>query len=82
MHCRGGTLRFGKLTMSDSDMELIDADPSDPFDFFPARYIEQLTARYSKNTSSGGLTVHMPDFDERRRDPRPAGATPAARRGH
>ena len=39
--------------MSDSDMELIDADPSDPFDFFPARYIEQLSAGYSMNTTSG-----------------------------
>ena len=80
MYYRGGTLRFGKLTMSDSDMELIDADPSDPFDFFPARYIEQLTAGYSKNTASGGLRVHMPDFDERRGDLRPA-AKAAGRQG-
>jgi hypothetical protein len=32
----GGSIRFGKLTMSDADMQLIDADPATPFDFFPA----------------------------------------------
>jgi len=66
MYYRGGTLRFGKLTMSDADMELIDADPSDPFDFFPRRYKEQLVAGYSKNTLRGGLKVYMPDFDDAR----------------
>ncbi len=32
----GGDIRFGKLTMTDADLQLIDADPRDPFDFFPA----------------------------------------------
>ena len=62
MAYKGGVLRFGKLTMSDADMELIDADPKDPFDFFPDHYKDQLTAGYSKTTSSGGLRVYMPDF--------------------
>jgi hypothetical protein len=43
---------------------LIDADPSDPFDFSPPEYVKQLVAGYSKNTPSGGLRVFMPDFDE------------------
>jgi hypothetical protein len=64
MYYRGGVLRFGKLTMSDTDMELIDADPSDPFDFSPPQYVKQLVAGYSKNTASGGLRVYMPDFDQ------------------
>jgi hypothetical protein len=63
MYYRGGMLRFGKLTMSDTDMQLIDADPSDPFDFSPPKYVTQLVAGYSKNTPSGGLRVYMPDFD-------------------
>ncbi len=63
MQYRGGTLRFGKLTMSDTDMELIDADPRDPFDFWPERYVTQLVAGYSKNTPSGGLRVYMPDYE-------------------
>jgi len=64
MYYRGGRLRFGKLTMSDTDMQLIDADPSDPFDFNPSKYVLQLVAGYSKNTPSGGLRVYMPDFDQ------------------
>ena len=64
MYYRGGMLRFGKLTMSDTDMQLIDADPSDPFDFSPPQYVKQLVAGYSKNTPTGGLRVFMPDFNE------------------
>ena len=58
----GGSIRFGKLTMSDSDMQLIDADPRDPFDFFPAHYEDQLVAGYSRNTRRKGLQVFMPDY--------------------
>ena len=58
----GGSIRFGKLTMSDADMQLIDADPSNPFDFFPARYEAQLVAGYSRNTRRKGLQVFMPDY--------------------
>jgi len=62
MYYRGGMLRFGKLTMDDAEMQLIDADERDPFEFFPAEYIKQLVAGYSKNTPSGGLKVYMPDY--------------------
>lgn len=58
----GGSIRFGKLTMSDADMQLIDADPRDPFDFYPARYEGQLIAGYSRNTPRHGLQVFMPDY--------------------
>ncbi len=62
MAFRGGQLRFGKLTMDNSDMVLIDDIPKDPFDFFLDRYKEQLVAGYSKNTMQDGLRVHMPDY--------------------
>jgi hypothetical protein len=62
MFYRGGMLRFGKLLMSDTDMRLIDADPTDPFDFFPDHYQDQLVAGYSKTTATGGLLVYMPDY--------------------
>jgi hypothetical protein len=62
MYYHGGTLRFGKLTMSDADMQLIDTNPRNPFDFFPQRYVTQLVAGYSKNTPSGALKVYMPDY--------------------
>jgi hypothetical protein len=67
MAFRGGLLRFGKLTMDDSDMVLIDADPRDPFDFFLDHYKEQLVAGYSKNTMQDGLHVHMPDYAKLKR---------------
>jgi hypothetical protein len=62
MAYRGGVLKFGKLTMNDTDMRLIDADPSDPFDFSPDHYSDHLVAGYSKTTASGGLIVYMPDY--------------------
>jgi hypothetical protein len=64
MYFSGGNIRFGKLTMSDADLQLIDADPRDPFDFFPARYNDQLVAGYSKNTPRQGLKTFMPDFND------------------
>jgi hypothetical protein len=60
----GGTIRFGKLTMTDADMQLIDAQPATPFDFFPARYEAQLVAGYSRNTRRKGLQVFMPDYSQ------------------
>jgi hypothetical protein len=75
----GGTIRFGKLTMDDADLQLIDADPRDAFGFFPARYQRQLVAGYSKNTPAGGLRTFMPDYDDldrqRRTDLRPANSS-------
>lgn len=64
MYYRGGVLRFGRLTMTDADLELIDRHPQDPFDFFQDRYNDQLVAGYSKNTPSHGLKVFMPDYGQ------------------
>jgi len=60
----GSDIQFGKLTMHDADLQLVDADPSDPFDFYPARYRSQLMAGYSKNLANGGLETFMPDFND------------------
>jgi hypothetical protein len=62
MSYQGGQLKFGKLTMSPADLILIDPAPSDPFDFFFARYKDQLVAGYTKNTPQDGLRVYMPDY--------------------
>jgi hypothetical protein len=62
MFFQGGVLRFGKLTMTDTDLLIVDADPKDRFDFFLDHYNEQLVAGYSKNTPSHGLKVYMPDY--------------------
>ena len=44
------------------DPFILDADPSDPFEFFPDHYNYHLVAGYSKTTASGGLRVYMPDY--------------------
>lgn len=64
IYWRGGQLTFGKLTMADTDLELVDDDPGDPFDFSVDRWNEQLVAGYSKVTGERGLKAHMPDYND------------------
>ena len=59
-----GRIRFGRLTMNDADLQLIDADPADPFDFYSERYNDQLVAGYSRNTRAGALRTVMPDYGD------------------
>jgi hypothetical protein len=61
---RGGQLRFGKLTMADADMMLIDMDPQDPLDFSLAHYKEQVVAGYTHITPEFGLRVFVRDFNK------------------
>ena len=61
---RGGILRFGKLTMTDADLEIIDKNPKTPLDFSLDDYNQQLVAGYSRNTPSHGLVVHIPDYSQ------------------
>jgi hypothetical protein len=79
IYWRGGSLRFGKLTMRDTDLELIDQDQSDPFDFSVGGYNDMLVAGYSKNTPRLGLKTYMPDYDDLKSG-RPVYATPGAAR--
>ena len=79
LYYRRGTLRFGKLTMKDADLLLVDKDPKDAFDFSPAQYNRQLIAGYSKNTPARGLIVYMPDLaDLPRRSTRAPASAPAS----
>jgi hypothetical protein len=67
----GGTLRFGKLYMPLADMEAIDGDESDPFDFYLDYYHSQLTAGYHVTSANYGMVAYVPDFNDL--------GTPAAR---
>ncbi len=58
---RGGTLRFGRLEMTQADLKMIGLDAKAPFDFDMKEYNKQLIAGYSKTTPSLGLEVHMPN---------------------
>jgi hypothetical protein len=64
IYWRGGQLSFGKLTMTETDLELVDDDPRDAFDFSVDRWNEQLVAGYSKITAERGLKAHMPDYND------------------
>jgi hypothetical protein len=67
IYWRGGQLAFGKLTMADTDLELVDEDPRDAFDFSVDRWNEQLVAGYSKTSADRGLRAHMPDYNDLKR---------------
>ena len=71
MYYRGGTLRMGKLLMVDADMQVVDTDPRDPFDFYIDRYNEQLVAGFSRNQPNYGLLVFMRDFGDLDKPPQP-----------
>ncbi len=68
MAYRDNELRFGKLTMYDTDMILIDMDPQDPFDFYLDHYKDQLVAGYTKTTTTFGLRVYMRDYNKLRKE--------------
>jgi hypothetical protein len=68
---RHGEMRFGKLTMHDADLVMIDMDPGDPFDFFLDHYQEQLVAGYTKSTQEYGLRTYTKDYNKlRNRSPK------------
>ncbi|HET8624887.1 MAG TPA: hypothetical protein VFM14_15090 [Gemmatimonadales bacterium] len=73
MFYRGKMLRFGKLTMADADLQIVDKDPSDPFDFYLAHLNEQLVAGESHNQTDFGLLTLMPDYSDLERPGRQSG---------
>lgn len=62
MAFRGGRLRFGKLTMNDSDLLVNDLDPADPLDWNQTAYRSQLVAGYSKISPQFGLVAYVRDY--------------------
>lgn len=64
MYFKGGSIRFGKLLMSDADLQISDLDPADSFRFDLSRYLPQLVAGYSRTFANGGLEAFMRDVDK------------------
>jgi hypothetical protein len=62
IYFRGGMLRFGRLTMTDTDLLIHDADESDPFDLYFAKYNAQLVAGRTRNLPNYGLRTWMVDY--------------------
>jgi hypothetical protein len=69
IYWRGGELQFGKLTMTDTDLELVDEDQDDPFDFSIDHWNDQLVAGYSKTMPNRGLKAHMADYNDLEQNP-------------
>jgi hypothetical protein len=64
MYWRGAELQFGKLLMTNTDLELVDDDAKDPFDFSIDHWNDQLVAGYSKTMPNRGLKAHLPDHND------------------
>jgi hypothetical protein len=67
-----GTVTFGKLTMRNADLTLIDASDEPWFDLDLEKYQEQLVQGYTRLTPEGGLEMFMPGIGEKM----PVGAVP------
>jgi hypothetical protein len=61
LRLEGGSIHFGKLTMTNADMILIDTSPGDWYDFDLAHYREQIVKGSMFMTPDGGLRVFTPD---------------------
>jgi hypothetical protein len=62
IYFRGGSLRFGRLTMADTDLLIHDADERDPFDLYFPEYNKQLVAGHTTNLANYGLRTWMVDY--------------------
>ncbi len=60
---RGGTIDFGKLTMHDVDVIMVDLSNDAWFDLDLSHYQEQLVNGYTRMTPEAGLQIFMPDLD-------------------
>lgn len=60
----GGTIDFGKLTMRQVDLIMIDISKDPWFDLDLANYQEQLVNGYTRMTPQAGLQIFMPDRRE------------------
>lgn len=59
LHFRGGQLRFGRLSMSATDLLVESKDPHGTFEVNLPRYNQQLVAGFSTTTPTGGLIAHL-----------------------
>ena len=65
LRLNGGTVDFGKLTMHNADLTLIDASDDPWFDLDLVNYQAQLVRGFTRITPQFGLEMFMPNFDSR-----------------
>jgi hypothetical protein len=61
LRLRGGSVAFGKLTMHQADLTLIDASDEGWFDLDLANYQTQVVKGFSRMTPEKGLEIFMPN---------------------
>ncbi len=62
LRLRGGNLDFGKLTMHQVDLIMVDVSSDAWFDLDLANYAAQLVNGYTRMTPQAGLQIFMPDL--------------------
>jgi hypothetical protein len=65
LRLKGGTLDFGKLTMHNADLTLIDASQDPWFDLDLVNYQAQIVNGTTRMTAQAGLEIFMPNVDEK-----------------
>ena len=59
---RGGRIKYGREEMFDSHLDMIDATPTDPFDFYLGAYWCQMVAGTIKAQPDQSLRILVPDY--------------------
>lgn len=66
---RSGAVTFGKLTMNNTDLTMIDAANEPWFDLDLVNYQNQLVNGVTRTTANSGLEIYMPSLTEGTRQP-------------
>ena len=69
MQFEGNRVQFGKITMDNTDLTILDMDPDDPLDWSPDHYREQLVQGYAKVNENFGLRAYVKDYSKLSRNP-------------
>jgi hypothetical protein len=64
LQLHGGTIDFGKLTMRQVDLMMVDLSNNAWFDLDLANYQDQLVNGYTRMTPQAGLQIFMPSLDQ------------------
>jgi hypothetical protein len=64
MYFHGGVVRFGKLIMNNTDMEIVREHKQDWLDFDLDHYNDQLTAGCTATTRSFALISQVPNYSQ------------------
>jgi hypothetical protein len=64
LQLQGGTIDFGKLTMRQVDLIMVDLSDNAWFDLDLSKYQDQLVNGYTRMTPEAGLQIFMPSLDQ------------------